>query len=75
MRERIRDPTAEETFRSAKLDWRDLSRAPHAQWLDWYRRTCGPAHRNRAKALEAAGHAGVYRNLRSRRIPSELEPR
>jgi len=38
MRERIPDPMAEATFLSAKLGWQDRERAPHAGWLDWYRR-------------------------------------
>jgi malto-oligosyltrehalose trehalohydrolase len=37
-RERIPDPTAQATFLSAKLAWDDRFRAPHSQWLDWYRR-------------------------------------
>jgi 1,4-alpha-glucan branching enzyme len=37
-RERIPDPTAEETFCSAKLVWNDLAREPHRGWLAWYRR-------------------------------------
>ena len=37
-RERIPDPTAVATFRSAKLGWRDIERAPHAEWLAWYSR-------------------------------------
>jgi 1,4-alpha-glucan branching enzyme len=60
-RERIPDPTAEETFRSAKLDWRDLTRAPHAQWLDWYRRMLAVRRSEIVpKLAQAAGHAGVY---------------
>ena len=37
-RDRIPDPLADSTFNSAKLDWDDPARAPHAEWLDWYRR-------------------------------------
>ena len=37
-RERIPDPTAEETFAAAKLAWDDVLRAPHTGWLDWYAR-------------------------------------
>jgi malto-oligosyltrehalose trehalohydrolase len=37
-RARIPDPTAEKTFRSAKLVWDDLAREPHRGWLAWYRR-------------------------------------
>jgi maltooligosyltrehalose trehalohydrolase len=32
------DPTAIETFRSAKLDWSRRSEPKHAGWLDYYRR-------------------------------------
>jgi maltooligosyltrehalose trehalohydrolase len=32
------DPTAESTFMRCKLDWPSLSRAPHSQWLAYYRR-------------------------------------
>ncbi|HEY7244893.1 MAG TPA: malto-oligosyltrehalose trehalohydrolase [Xanthobacteraceae bacterium] len=38
LRERIPDPLAYETFAAAKLAWEDLSRDPHAGWLNWYRR-------------------------------------
>jgi len=34
----VLDPTAESTFMRCKLDWLSLSRAPHAQWLAYYRR-------------------------------------
>jgi malto-oligosyltrehalose trehalohydrolase len=37
-RERIPDPCAAETFRSAKLNWREPEEAPGREWLDWYRR-------------------------------------
>ena len=60
-RERIPDPTAEETFRSAKLDWSDRARAPHAQWLDWYRRILAVRRTEIVPRLaQAAGHAGTY---------------
>jgi malto-oligosyltrehalose trehalohydrolase len=35
---RAPDPEAESTLRSAQLDWSELGRAPHAEWLRWYRR-------------------------------------
>lgn len=38
MRARIPDPQAKETFASAKLDWGDIRKQPHAGWLEWYRR-------------------------------------
>ncbi|HKW19212.1 MAG TPA: malto-oligosyltrehalose trehalohydrolase [Terriglobales bacterium] len=34
---RIPDPNSEQTFLSSKLDWASLSRAPHREWLDFYR--------------------------------------
>jgi malto-oligosyltrehalose trehalohydrolase/4-alpha-glucanotransferase len=43
-RERIPDPTAEETFASAKLAWDDVLREPHAAWLDWYCRVLSTRH-------------------------------
>jgi len=61
-RERIPDPTARETFRSAKLDWRDLTRASHAQWLDWYRRILLVRRIEIVPRLaQAAGHEGTYK--------------
>ncbi len=38
MRARIPDPLAEKTFQASKLDWSDLRREPHAEWLALYRR-------------------------------------
>ena len=38
MLQKIPDPQAEATFLSAKLDWSDLQRSGHADWLDWHRR-------------------------------------
>jgi malto-oligosyltrehalose trehalohydrolase len=37
-RERIPDPTAESTLALASLRWDEVARAPHAEWLAWYRR-------------------------------------
>ena len=36
-RARIPDPNAEETWQSARLDWRNLERAAHRNWLTFYR--------------------------------------
>lgn len=36
-REEIPDPGAEATFRSACLDWSEIQREPHADWLAFYR--------------------------------------
>ena len=43
-------------LRSAKLDWDDIARRPHAAWLDWYRRILAV---RRARDRAAAGrHSG-----------------
>jgi maltooligosyltrehalose trehalohydrolase len=34
---RIPDPNSEQTFLSCKLDWSSVQRAPHKEWLDFYR--------------------------------------
>ncbi len=36
-RERIPDPNAEKTYLESKLDWSNISQAPHADWLRLYR--------------------------------------
>jgi malto-oligosyltrehalose trehalohydrolase len=36
-RQRIPDPTARETFMSAKLGWEDAAGGVHAEWLSFYR--------------------------------------
>jgi malto-oligosyltrehalose trehalohydrolase len=43
-REQIPDPTAVETFLSAKLCWEDARHGSHAQWRDWYRRVLAVRH-------------------------------
>ncbi len=43
-RERIPDPTAEETFAAAKLAWDDVLREPHVSALDWYCRVLAARH-------------------------------
>jgi malto-oligosyltrehalose trehalohydrolase len=72
-RERIPDPIAEETFRSAKLAWDDLRRQPHAGWLDWYRRILDVrrreivprlAHLSAAGEFEVLGEGAVHINWR-----------
>jgi malto-oligosyltrehalose trehalohydrolase len=35
-RDRIPDPSAKETFRSAKLDWEQSKQDIHAEWVGWY---------------------------------------
>ncbi|MEA2783162.1 MAG: glycogen debranching enzyme [Rhodospirillaceae bacterium] len=63
-RERIPDPQADETFASAKLDWDDLTREPHAGWLDWYRRVLAMRRQTILPILpNIPGHAGRYEVL------------
>ena len=60
MRERIPDPMAEATFAAAKLRWEDIARAPHAGWLDWYRRILAVRHAEIVPLLAAIGAGGRY---------------
>ena len=63
-RERIPDPTALYTFTAAKLDWNDLERGAHAQWLDWYRRIIAVRTAQIVPRLaKAAGHCGTSEML------------
>nr|WP_181707400.1 malto-oligosyltrehalose trehalohydrolase [Chthonobacter rhizosphaerae] len=60
-RERIPDPVAEATFRSAKLDWSDLDREPHKGWHDWYRRVLAVRHAEVVPRLAGLdGHGAAY---------------
>jgi 1,4-alpha-glucan branching enzyme len=57
---RIPDPTAEETFTSAQIHWEDITQAPHAHWLDWYRRMLATRHAEIMPRLAAIRAAGRY---------------
>ena len=58
-RERIPDPTAEETFRSAKLDWQAAATGTHAETLDWYTRILAGRRAEIVPRLKGIGaHAG-----------------
>jgi malto-oligosyltrehalose trehalohydrolase/4-alpha-glucanotransferase len=59
-RERIPDPTAEETFAAAKLAWDDVLRAPHAGWLDWYCRVLATRHAAIIPRLPEIRRGGRY---------------
>ncbi|MFC7478602.1 malto-oligosyltrehalose trehalohydrolase [Dankookia sp. GCM10030260] len=59
-RERIPDPTAEETFASAKLRWEDVNRPEHAGWLEWYRRAIAARHAEIVPRLAGIGAGGRY---------------
>jgi maltooligosyltrehalose trehalohydrolase len=63
-RERIPDPGAEQTFRSGKLDWQELSQPEHAERLDWYKRILQVRREQMVPLIEQiGGHAGQYRVL------------
>ena len=57
-RERIPDPTAAETFLSAKLRWNEASEGDHANWRDFYKRILGVRHAEIIPRLKGMrGHA------------------
>lgn len=63
-RESIPDPQAEETFRSAKLDWSERDDPEHAEWLDWYRRILDVRREVELPLLrKISGNAGSYEVL------------
>jgi maltooligosyltrehalose trehalohydrolase len=59
-RRAIPDPQSESTFVSAKLDWDALREAPHAEWLDWYRRILAVRATRIVPRLAAIRAAGTY---------------
>ena len=63
MRQRIPDPTAEETFASAKLDWEEIERTPHSGWLDWYSRVIATRRAEIAPRLSTIRAGGRYEVL------------
>ena len=63
-RARIPDPTDAATFQASKLDWMELERAPHAGWLDWYRRILAVRRWEIVPLLPfIAGHAGHWQRI------------
>ena len=59
-REHIPDPTAEDTFRSAKLDWNAIKQQPHAEWLHWYRSVIATRHAKIVPHLKGIRTGGRY---------------
>ncbi|HVM47356.1 MAG TPA: malto-oligosyltrehalose trehalohydrolase [Candidatus Acidoferrum sp.] len=55
--EQVPDPQAPETFQGSKLNWGELSRAPHAGLLDWHRQLI--ALRRGEPALADGGREAV----------------
>jgi 1,4-alpha-glucan branching enzyme len=62
-RERIPDPTSEETFLSAKLAWADAGREPHAGRLAWHRRLIAARRSEIVPILREIRSGGTYRVL------------
>jgi malto-oligosyltrehalose trehalohydrolase len=63
-RERIPDPTAEETFLSAKLRWDEAGQGIHAEWRDWYRRVLAVRQAEIIPRLKDVGaNSGSYEIL------------
>jgi malto-oligosyltrehalose trehalohydrolase len=60
LRDRIPDPSAEETFAAAKLVWDEVLTAPHAGWLDWYTRVLAVRHAEIMPLLPSIRHGGTY---------------
>jgi maltooligosyltrehalose trehalohydrolase len=60
-RARIPDPQSADTFASAKLDWDELNRPLHSQWLQWYRQLLRVRREEIIPRLpRIAGNAGRY---------------
>jgi len=60
-RNAIPDPAAEATFLAAKLDWSEVEREPHRDWLAFYRRLLHLRQAEIVPRLAAAGSApGSY---------------
>jgi maltooligosyltrehalose trehalohydrolase len=63
-RETIPDPTSEETFRSAKLNWQEVIEASHADWLALYRTLLALRRAEIVPRLkDIGGNSGSFRVL------------
>jgi maltooligosyltrehalose trehalohydrolase len=61
-RERIPDPSSEQTFRSAKLNWERAGEGVHADWVELYRELLAIRHREIVPRLRGA-QSGKYEIL------------
>jgi len=60
MQQRIPDPTAEETFAMARLDWSEPCEEIHVTWLDRYRRLLAIRRREIVPRLPGIEAGGTY---------------
>ena len=58
---RVPDPIALETFKASKLDWSELTREPHYEWLSFYRRLLAVRHTDIVPLLHTI--RGAFRPL------------
>jgi malto-oligosyltrehalose trehalohydrolase len=72
-RERIPDPQAESTFEAAKLRWSDREAAPHAAYLDRYRRLLAVRRRWIVPLLGAIARGGSFRVVAPRSVAVEWQ--
>jgi malto-oligosyltrehalose trehalohydrolase len=70
-RDRIPDPSSEETFRSSILDWESLDEPEHRRWLDLYRRLLALRREKISPRLEAVPGGGTYRLVGERGVRVE----
>ena len=74
-REKIPDPTAPDTFLSAKLPSEDARHGVHAEWHDFYRRILLVRHAEIIPRLAGArGNSGRYEILGEMAVRSRLGP-
>lgn len=60
-RERIPDPTSEQTFLASKLNWAEANQEPHAEWVRLYRELIAIRAREIVPRLKGIGpHSGRY---------------
>jgi malto-oligosyltrehalose trehalohydrolase/4-alpha-glucanotransferase len=67
-REKIPDPTALETFLSAKLAWDDTRRGQHARWLSWYTEVIAVRQRDIVPLLQDIRSGGTFELVGDRGI-------
>jgi maltooligosyltrehalose trehalohydrolase len=62
IRETIPDPQSEATFRASKLDWSQVQKGAHGEWLEWYRRILEVRKTLVIPHVRAmGGYAGTYK--------------